>query len=288
MGKQWILGVALGLGLTAGAIGTRTAFQQRQLERTHQNEAARTAVEASVGAASKNTTESTESDRATDPNQSGRPSLFGQFTQAENDYLYDLSQALQPNEKAKMDAAARLEIGRTVAGWAEAGAGYWELRQKFDATYAAAPSDREVYLKYAIQRFAPAHTAALIEPPPRPIAAPTRSEPISRPEYIPAPIPRPPDRPISESPIPDKPIPGRPEVIPSPGKPPDDSAPGGSLIVAPEPPPEMITPEEPEATPEPIPAPDPAPMPDPIPPPVPEPPPVEAAPLPIRSEPEQG
>lgn len=288
MGKQWIVGVALGLGLTAGAIGARIAFQQRQLELTHQNQAVRAAVEASNNTLDEKATESTKSNGATVSNQSGRPSQFGQFTQTENDYLYDLSQALQPSEKAKMDAAGRLEIGRTVAGWAEAGAGYWELRRKFDTTYAATPSDREVYLKYAIERFAPAHTAVLIEPPSQPTAVPVSSEPTYRPEYIPAPIPRPiSSSPIPESPILDKPIPGRPEVIPSPGKPPDDSTPGGSLIVAPEPPSEIVAPEEPEATPEPMPIPKPDPMPDPVPPPIPEPP-LEAAPLPIGSEPEQG
>jgi hypothetical protein len=284
MSKQWVAGVALGLGLTAGTIGVWTAFQQRQLELTEQ---ADNLVIGENGAPTENVAASSS---PTVPSNPKRSPQSGLLTQAENDYLYDLSQALQPSEKAKMDAAARLAVGRAIAGWAEAGAGYWELRQKFDAAYAATPFDREVYLKYAIERFAPAHVAALMEPPPpQPVVVPVRTEPIPRVEYIQAPA-----DPIPNKPLPDRPLPDRPQVIPTPGKPPTDSAPGGSLALPPELPPEIVTPEEPEVTPEPIPAPDlppipePPALPDPALTPIPDSSPLEASPSSTGSESEQG
>lgn len=257
MGKQWIAVVAIGLGLTAGTIGAWAAFQRWQLElhSPADQEVVRTAVDEPAPVPA----ESVESLSKTAPNGSDRavqpvPTLL---TQAENDYLYELSQALQAPEKAKMDDAARLTIGRAVAEWAEAGASYWELRQKFDATYAADPFDREIYLKYAIESFAPTRTAALTEPQPQPtVGVPTRTEfmPNARPGSIQAP-----DR------WPDSPASGRPEAVPAPGKPPSDTAPGGSLIVAPEPQPDIVAPE-PEPTPDSTPTPP------------------EASPLPIESK----
>lgn len=232
--KQFIVGVGIGLGVAAGSIGAWT-FQQRQAEMISR------ASDAVVSnAASETASEAIETVEAAEVTQDApvSPSQPVPLSQAENDYLYDLAQALQPAETAKMDDAARLAIGRAIAGWAEAGAGYWDLRQKFDATYAATPFDRDIYLKYAVERFAPAHTAVLVEPQPEPIpleqtSVQTRSVPTET-EYIPIPSTEYIQAPVR--------IPGRPKSVPAPGKPPEDTAPGGSLL-APDPQPTITVPD---------------------------------------------
>jgi hypothetical protein len=103
------------------------------------------------------------------------------WTQSENDYLYDLSQALQPQERDRITAAGKLEIGHQIQGWLDAGADYWNVREKFDAAYKSAivgdyAQNRDVYLKFATQRLAPAHLDTLT-PPPKKV-------------YLPSPAPR--------------------------------------------------------------------------------------------------
>lgn len=89
---------------------------------------------------------------------------------AENNYLFDLSQALQTVEYQRLSAAEQLEIARQIQSWVEAGADFWSLRQRFDASYGTSvagnyPHNRDVYIRFATERFAPAHLATLMQPP---------------------------------------------------------------------------------------------------------------------------
>ncbi|MFM7427958.1 MAG: hypothetical protein ACKO7W_23670 [Elainella sp.] len=91
-------------------------------------------------------------------------------TQAENDYLYDLSQALLPQERSRTSEAEKLEIGQKIRGWLAGGADYWGVRQKFDETYKGIVLDnyahnRDVYIKFATERFAVEHLDTLTPPP---------------------------------------------------------------------------------------------------------------------------
>jgi hypothetical protein len=88
----------------------------------------------------------------------------------ENDYLFDLSQALQPIEYNRLSAAEKIEIARQIQSWVESGADFWSLRQRFDASYGTSLAgnyahNRDVYIRFATERFAPAHLATLIQPP---------------------------------------------------------------------------------------------------------------------------
>jgi hypothetical protein len=89
---------------------------------------------------------------------------------AENNYLFDLSQALQAVEYQRLSAAEQLEIARQIQSWVEAGADFWSLRQRFDASYGTSvagnyPHNRDVYIRFATERFAPAYLATLMQPP---------------------------------------------------------------------------------------------------------------------------
>jgi hypothetical protein len=91
-------------------------------------------------------------------------------TQAENDYLYDLSQALLPQERSRTSEAEKLGIGQKIRGWLAGGADYWGVRQKFDETYKGIVLDnyahnRDVYIKFATERFATEHLDTLTPPP---------------------------------------------------------------------------------------------------------------------------
>lgn len=110
------------------------------------------------------------------------------WTQAENDYLYDLSQALEPAEKNRTTPSEKLAIGRQIQGWLDGGADYWGVREKFDAAYKGSvvgnyAHNRDVYLKFATERLAPNHQDTLNLPPkvvkvpvPYPVPAPNNSE----------------------------------------------------------------------------------------------------------------
>jgi hypothetical protein len=92
------------------------------------------------------------------------------WTQAENDYLFDLSLALLPQERQRASEAEKLNIGRKVQGWLEGGADYWTVRKKFDETYQSTILDnythnRDVYIKFATERFAASHRDTLTPPP---------------------------------------------------------------------------------------------------------------------------
>lgn len=98
------------------------------------------------------------------------PSPLITWTQAENDYLYDLSQALQPQERDRTTPAGKLAIGRQIQGWLEGGADYWGVREKFDAAYKGTVLDhyahnRDVYIKFATERLAASHLDTLTPPP---------------------------------------------------------------------------------------------------------------------------
>lgn len=108
------------------------------------------------------------------------------WTQAENDYLYDLSQALQPQERDRTTAAEKLAIARQIQGWLNGGADYWSVREKFDATYKGTvlenyAHNRDVYIKFATERLAANHLNTLTPPPqivevpvPYPVPAPDK------------------------------------------------------------------------------------------------------------------
>ncbi len=108
------------------------------------------------------------------------------WSQPENDYLFDLSQALQPAEYQRLNATQQLEMARQIQSWIAAGADFWSLRQQFDATYRAVmlgnyAHNREVYIRFAAERFAPSHLALLMIPPDQPYGYPGFANPDSFP-----------------------------------------------------------------------------------------------------------
>lgn len=118
---------------------------------------------------------------STQPTPVGQLSPTVVWTQAENDYLYDLSQALEAPERDRTTAAEKLAIGRQIQGWLDAGADYWGIREKFDATYRGSVAgtyahNRDVYIKFATERLAPNHQDTL-NPPPRIVKVPVPSSP---------------------------------------------------------------------------------------------------------------
>lgn len=120
------------------------------------------------------------------PSASASPVII--WTQAENDYLYDLSQALQPQERDRTTPAEKLAIARQVQGWLDGGADYWSVREKFDATYKGTvlenyAHNRDVYIKFATERLAANHLNTLTPPPqvvevpvPYPVPAPGQND----------------------------------------------------------------------------------------------------------------
>lgn len=102
-------------------------------------------------------------------NRSIQPTL-APWSQSENDYLYDLSQALQPLERQRLSSTEQIEIGRKVQSWLEAGADYWGTRDQFDRVYRGLIAgdyghNREVYINFATRHFAPNYGATLTQPP---------------------------------------------------------------------------------------------------------------------------
>ncbi|MBF2049088.1 MAG: hypothetical protein IGS54_17300 [Elainella sp. C42_A2020_010] len=92
------------------------------------------------------------------------------WTKAENDVLYDYSQALQAAERERLDNTARLKIGRQVCNWLEAGQGYWSVRSLFDLRYKNQVAgdyyhNRDAYIRFGTERLCPQHMASLTPPP---------------------------------------------------------------------------------------------------------------------------
>ncbi|XPM60633.1 MAG: hypothetical protein EDM05_026845 [Leptolyngbya sp. IPPAS B-1204] len=90
--------------------------------------------------------------------------------QQENDYLFDLSQALQPVEHHRLSAAEQLQVARNIQAWVTAGADYWGVREQFDRTYRRAIAgdyahNRDVYIRFATAYFAPELLARVMQPP---------------------------------------------------------------------------------------------------------------------------
>jgi hypothetical protein len=205
-------------------------------------------------------------------NPSANPTIV--LSQAENDYLYDLSQALQSVEQRRIRNAEKLAIGRQIAGWLQAGADYWKVRAQFDQTYGNAITgdyghNRDVYIKFATERLAPAFIATLAPPPPEPqVIVQTRTEYVevpSQPQVIetvvekvipdPYPVPVPVYPPYPPRPQP-QPQPDRPERPHDPDQP---NQPHPPLVEHPSPDPDWPADppiaEIPEPAPQPVPPP---------------------------------
>jgi hypothetical protein len=91
------------------------------------------------------------------------------LTQAENNYLYDLSQALEPAEESRLTSEQKLAIADQVLSWLKQGVNYWGVREKFDATYGSQLAgnyahNRDVYIRFATEWLAPDHLATLKRP----------------------------------------------------------------------------------------------------------------------------
>ena len=111
------------------------------------------------------------------------------WTASENDYLFDLSHALQPVEYQRLNSAEQLEMARQIQQWIQAGENFWSIRQRFDASYGRSLAgdyahNREVYIRFTTERFAPDYLATLIAPEALPPAgfAPYGVEPQPYPE----------------------------------------------------------------------------------------------------------
>lgn len=164
------------------------------------------------------------------------------WSQPENDYLFDLSQALQSQEYQRLNARQQLDIARQIQSWIAAGADFWSLRQQFDAAYRGAvvgdyAHNREVYIRFAAERFAPNHLAALMLPPNLPYENPGFDSPYAPPYaepflpypdsygYAPYPEAYGPDAYQYPMPYPGYPNPGYPNQMPA--GPNDSPYPGG-------------------------------------------------------------
>ncbi len=112
------------------------------------------------------------------------------FSQAENDFLYDLTQALQPVEHDRLSDAERLAIARQIAEWLQSEADYWSVQARFDALYQGEIAgdyvfNREVYIKFAGERLAPNDWIALAvlnNSKPAPLPNPPEEDFIAAPE----------------------------------------------------------------------------------------------------------
>ncbi|XQQ06400.1 MAG: hypothetical protein EDM05_56165 [Leptolyngbya sp. IPPAS B-1204] len=188
---QIIAGLGIGVGLTAGALGGWAAFQQWQ------NQAPQPI---NYSNASQSVP---QPERAVPASQ---PAPIVALSQAENDYLYDLSQALQSVEHRRLTNAERLAIGRQIAGWLQTGSRYWDVRSQFDQVYKTAVAgdyayNRDVYIKFATERLAPGFVSTLTPPQPEPqvilktrteyVESPGRTKVIKVPEPFPVPVPYP-------------------------------------------------------------------------------------------------
>jgi hypothetical protein len=185
---QMIAGAGIGFGLAAGALGGWTAFQKWQTKSPQPINYSQPAPQSPQAIPASQTT------------------TLVPFSQAENDYLYDLSQALQSVEQRRLTDAERLAIGHQIAGWLQTGSRYWDVRAKFDQVYKTSVAgdyghNRDVYIKFATERLAPAFIATLTPPEPEPqvilntkteyIETPGPTKVITVPEPFPVPVPYP-------------------------------------------------------------------------------------------------
>jgi hypothetical protein len=91
------------------------------------------------------------------------------WSKAENDVLYDFSQALQPAERDRLGNDDRLKIGRQVCSWLNNGQGYWGVRSLFDGQYKAQVAgnyshNRDVYIRFSTERLCPQYMSSLAPP----------------------------------------------------------------------------------------------------------------------------
>jgi hypothetical protein len=91
------------------------------------------------------------------------------WSKAENDVLYDYSQALQQAERSRIDNGDRLQIGRQVCTWLENGQDYWGVRSLFDTQYKGQLAgdyyhNRDAYIRFGTERLCPDRMASLVRP----------------------------------------------------------------------------------------------------------------------------
>jgi hypothetical protein len=108
------------------------------------------------------------------------------WSKAENDVLYDYSQALQMAERSRLGNDERLKIGKQVCTWLNGGQGYWGIRSLFDGQYKTQVAgdyshNRDVYIRFSTERLCPQYTASLIAPanPTQIAQAAVNSQPVS-------------------------------------------------------------------------------------------------------------
>lgn len=239
---QLLVGIGVGVGLTAGSIGGWTAFQ-RLSNPSGQSIAPAATQPVDYSQPANSQPANGQTVILPGSNAANRTALVSlepqspaaNLTQAANDYLYDLSQSLQAREQRRITDVEKLAIGQQIAAWLEDGSDYWQVRSLFDQAYRGSIAgdyghNREVYIKFATARFAPQFVATLMPPPPPPevivetryIEIPSEPEVVTVPQPYPVPVPgnHYPDRPNHPHPWPDRP--DHPDS-PDPGDHPDDS-----------------------------------------------------------------
>lgn len=105
------------------------------------------------------------------------------WTKAENDVLYDYSQALQTAERSRIGNEERLKIGQQVCTWLKGGQGYWGVRTMFDQMYKSQLvgdyyHNRDAYIRFSTERLCPDRMASLT-PPPEPTAPQIARAPVA-------------------------------------------------------------------------------------------------------------
>ncbi|MCU0525139.1 MAG: hypothetical protein MUF72_09970 [Elainella sp. Prado103] len=90
-------------------------------------------------------------------------------TEAATHYLLDLSQGLQTAERDRLNSTQKLAIAQNILSWLREGEDYWGVRSRFDAAYSSQVAgdyghNREVYIRFTTERFAPDHRATLKQP----------------------------------------------------------------------------------------------------------------------------
>lgn len=91
------------------------------------------------------------------------------WSKAENDVLYDYSQALQDAERNRLSNPDRLAIGHQVCSWLETGQGYWGVRSLFDMRYKTQVAgdyyhNRDAYIRFSTERLCPERIASITPP----------------------------------------------------------------------------------------------------------------------------
>ncbi|MBF2075889.1 MAG: hypothetical protein IGS50_19315 [Synechococcales cyanobacterium C42_A2020_086] len=200
---QLVAGIAIGLGMAAGSFGAITVFRQsQQIVPAQVNRTSEKADEYLSESAEENTGNSSFRPVSSLPSHP-----VAAWTPAENDYLYDLSQTLQPRERQRLSDRERIVIGHQIASWLHAGCDYWQVRTQFDQMYRTQVAgdyahNREAYIKFATERLAPEFLATLQPPAAKPqvivqtryVETPGKTEIIhvpGRTEIVPVPVPHP-------------------------------------------------------------------------------------------------